>query len=128
MRRLQSSVLAAYGMLVLGGSVIPPAEVAMHRIRSLALASFVILASVAAAHARQLDYRNWDEGALAMLVQSALYDEGKLYVIGESSIPGIYQSAMLISEDAEVEDGGTKNAVLFECGMHSREWFATESC
>jgi hypothetical protein len=100
----------------------------MSRIRSLAFASFIILGSVAAVHARQLDYRNWDEGTLAMMVQSAMYDEAKLYVIGESSIPGIYQTAMLISEDAEAEDGGTKNAVLFECGMHSREWFATESC
>ena len=43
-------------------------------------------------------------------------------------MPGIDQYAMKIATDAATEDGGTKNAVLIECGMHSREWFAAESC
>jgi hypothetical protein len=64
-----------------------------------------------------------------MIGQSILFpDNAKLYVIGESSTPGIYQYAMLISENPTQEDRGLKNAVLFKCGMHGREWYAAESC
>ena len=74
------------------------------------------------------EYRDYSLGSLVMIVQSILYDEAELYVIGESSTPGIYQTAMLISENAGQEDRGLKNAVLFECGMHGREWYAAETC
>ena len=66
---------------------------------------------------------------MEMILLSAISpDNAKIYVIGESSTPGIYQTAMLISENPAQEDRGLKNAVLFECGMHGREWYAAESC
>src|SRR5262245_59047333 len=32
------------------------------------------------------------------------------------------------STDEAITDDGRKNAILFECGSHPREWLATESC
>lgn len=48
--------------------------------------------------------------------------------------PGNVQSypiyALRISADADdsVEDNYDKNSILIECGMHPREWLASESC
>ena len=93
-------------------------------------AAVVLLASVPATTSRaaELDYRDWSEGGLVMIAQSILHEEARVYSLGPITGSDITQLAMLISEDADVEDGGTKNAVLIECGMHAREWFASESC
>lgn len=39
-------------------------------------------------------------------------------------------SALRISADTpdSVDDNSQKNSILFECGMHAREWLTTESC
>jgi hypothetical protein len=87
----------------------------------IVLALIVLTGTAPRALAELQEYRDWSLGTLGMIVQSLVYDEAKLYVLGESSTPGIYQTAMLISSNPEVEDGGEKNAVLFECGMHGRE-------
>lgn len=75
-----------------------------------------------------MDYRDWAEGTLGMLAQTMAYEEARLYNLGTATDSELFQTGMLISEDADVEDGGTKNVVLIECGMHGREWFATEAC
>jgi hypothetical protein len=75
-----------------------------------------------------LDYRDWSEGTLAMVAQSILYDQAKLYTLGDVTDPTALQVGMLISENPEVEDGGTRNVLMIECGMHAREWYAAESC
>ena len=76
----------------------------------------------------QLDYRHWAEGVLVMALQGGASSKMQVYWLGESSTAGIDQYVMKIATDAGVEDGGVKNAVLIECGMHAREWFAAESC
>lgn len=77
---------------------------------------------------QQLDYRDWVEGAAGMYIESLATPNAKLYNLGETSLPGVFQYAIKFGSDAEKEDSGLKNAVLIECGMHGREWFAAESC
>ncbi len=98
------------------------------RVRLLSVAVAAALVVPVTARAAEIDYRTWSEGLLVMLVQDLFTSKAKLYNLGESSTPGINQYGLLISEDADDEDAGTKNAVVFECGMHAREWFAVESC
>ncbi len=50
------------------------------------------------------------------------------YSLGDSSVEGISVRAIKASLDADEEDNGDRNAILFECGMHAREWFAAQSC
>lgn len=76
----------------------------------------------------QLDYRDAVEGAAAMYIETLAGANAKLYNLGETSLPGTPQYAIKFSTAPEIEDGGDKNAVLIECGMHAREWFAAESC
>jgi hypothetical protein len=54
--------------------------------------------------------------------------EANVISLGESSKAGIDQYALLIADDADAQDDGEKNVVLFECAMHAREWYAAESC
>ena len=74
-----------------------------------------------------MDYRDWEEGRMHL---AQLAESGQLSTvrIGPSSYPGVDQYAVKISELGATEDDGQKNAILFECGMHAREWFAAESC
>lgn len=95
---------------------------------SLFLAACLLTATAPPAWGALQEYRDWSSGTMGMILQSLAYNEANLYVLGDSSTPGIYQTAMLISNNPEVEDGGAKNVVLFECGMHGREWYAAESC
>lgn len=88
----------------------------------------LVVAAATAARGSELDYRDWSEGGIVMIFQSILYEEARVYSLGPIAGSDLTQLAMLISEDADVEDGGSKNAVLIECGMHGREWFASESC
>jgi len=91
----------------------------------LVLTVLTFLARVSAAE--PLRYRDWPVGTSVLIAQSILHDTVKVYSLGEAS-GGTFQAAMLISENPDVEDGGTKNAILFECGMHAREWYAAETC
>jgi len=91
------------------------------------IAATAMLLRTAPSHAA-LDYRDWAEGTSVLIAQSILYGQAKLYTLGEVSDPTVFQVGMLISEDADVEDGGQKNALMIECGMHAREWYATEAC
>ena len=76
----------------------------------------------------QLDYRDSIEGAAGMYIESLASPNANLFNLGETSLVGFPQYAIKFSTDTEVEDSGTKNAILIECGMHAREWFAAESC
>jgi hypothetical protein len=93
----------------------------------LALVLALVLVSVRAT-AEPIQYRDWTVGTLVMILQSIVNDGVRIYPIGEVSDSGIFQAAMRIATDPDDEDPGTKNAILFECGMHAREWFAAESC
>jgi hypothetical protein len=97
--------------------------------RAWALAAILTAVLAGPAPAAQQTYRDYSLGTLGMIAQSMVYDEANLIVLGESSTPGIYQTAMLISRKADMmEDAGARNVILFECGMHGREFFAAESC
>ncbi len=100
----------------------------MSVIRSITCAGAIVtaLALSTTAHAQQ-DYRDWAEG------YGSLYhhqDSGivELVRLGTSSRPGLPQHAVVVSLDLDEVDSGRKNAILFECGMHAREWIAAESC
>lgn len=90
--------------------------------------ALLLSVSPAPSRATELNYRDWSEGGLGMIVQSIAYEEAHVYSLGPIGDTDFMQLAMLIAADADVEDGGEKNAVLIECGMHGREWFASESC
>jgi hypothetical protein len=94
---------------------------------SLIVLTLSLTALARPARAEPLRYRDWTVGTSVLIAQSILHDTAKVYNLGEAS-GGTFQAAMLISEDPDVEDSGTKNAVLFECGMHAREWYAAETC
>jgi hypothetical protein len=98
--------------------------------RGPVLASVVALISCwgPQVEASTLDYTHWAESGLVMLLWDLLYREANVVWYGESSSPGVDQYALLIAEDADAQDDGEKNVVLFECGMHAREWYAAESC
>ena len=113
---------------VKSGGDMKPRGLIMRWALRMVLALFILTSMPPGAFAALQQYRDWSLGTLGMILQSLAYGEAKLYVLGESSTPGIYQTAMLISSNAEVEDGGTKNTILFECGMHGREWLSAESC
>lgn len=87
-----------------------------------------MLTLTTAASAAELDYRTWIEGALEMWILDFASPNVTQVVLGESSTPGILQHAIRFSKDVSAEDPGTRNVVLFECGMHGREWLAAESC
>lgn len=93
----------------------------------LFLSSTIIAGLSLQAKTEIMDYRDWEEGRLRL---SQLAESGQLNIIriGPSSYPGIDQYAVKISKLGTTEDDGQKNAILFECGMHAREWFAAESC
>ncbi len=76
----------------------------------------------------QLDYRDSVEGAAGMYIESLASPNAELYNLGETSLAGIPQYAIKFGTNPEIEDSGTRNALLIECGMHAREWFAAESC
>jgi hypothetical protein len=93
--------------------------------------SFALLmsASIAGtASAAPIDYTHWAEGFGFLTSWELASDKAKVYDLGPSSADGIRQYAIKISLDPDAEDDGARNAVLFECGMHAREWFAAESC
>jgi len=100
----------------------------MKLFRSFVSVLFLLVVPVLSSHAAQIQYRDWTVGTLVMLIQESLYDQAKVYNLGPTSDSGIFQAAMLISENPEEEDHGEKNAVLLECGMHGREWYAAEAC
>ncbi|MEO2122267.1 MAG: M14 family metallopeptidase, partial [bacterium] len=75
-----------------------------------------------------MDYTHWAEGAIIMIAQDLFSSKANAISIGESSRDGISQLAIKYGLDPDEEDDATKNAVLFECGMHAREWYAAESC
>jgi len=87
-----------------------------------------LLVATPSARAAPLDYTHWAESGVVMLLWDLLYREANVVSLGESSTAGIDQFALLIADDARDQDDGEKNAVLFECGMHAREWYAAESC
>ena len=93
----------------------------------LFLSSTIIAALSLQAKTEIMDYRDWQEGRLRL---SQLAESGQLNIVrvGPSSYPGVDQYAVKISQLGTTEDDGQKNAILFECGMHAREWFAAESC
>ena len=76
----------------------------------------------------KLDYRDSVEGAAGMYIEDLASPNAKLYNLGETSLAGVPQYAIKFGTDPEIEDSGTKNSILIECGMHAREWFAAESC
>ena len=88
----------------------------------------VLLASPATTRAATLDYTDWGESAIVMLLWDLLYPEANVVSLGESSKAGIDQYALLIADDADEQDDAEKNVVLFECAMHAREWYAAENC
>ncbi len=100
----------------------------MKILRILALISIMLMTLQTPLHAAQIQYRDWATGTLAMIIQAIIYDEARLFYLGPASDGGAFQAAMLISENPEKEDSGEKNAVLLECGMHGREWYAAETC
>lgn len=65
----------------------------------LVLAAALILSGVPRAQGALQEYRDWSMGTMGMIAQSIAYDQARLYVLGESSTPGIYQVGMLISGD-----------------------------
>ena len=75
-----------------------------------------------------MDYTHWAEGAIIMIAQDLFSSKANAISIGESSRDGISQLAIKYGLDPDQEDDATKNAVVFECGMHAREWYAAESC
>ena len=89
-------------------------------------------------HAVQtMDYHDVAETAVLLrdLDQSSAYVDRR--IIGysyEYRDPGNVQSypiyVLRISADADdsIEDNYDKNSILIECGMHPREWLASESC
>lgn len=93
-----------------------------------ALFSVASLLPLSPGQAAPINYRNWVEGHIHMFQQAAKYPEASVVLLGRSSHPAIGQWAIRISEDDAKEDDSSKNAVLFECGMHAREWYAAESC
>ena len=93
-----------------------------HFLAAVVLAAYPITASAV------MDYTHWAEGAIIMIAQDLFSSKANVINIGESSKPGIYQFAIKYGRDPEQQDNSAKNAVLFECGMHAREWYATESC
>ncbi|MBW2422324.1 MAG: hypothetical protein JRH19_27580, partial [Deltaproteobacteria bacterium] len=97
----------------------------MHRLLPIVLTLCAALPLTARA---TLDYHHWSEGYQFLAAQSFQHEGAQLYGLGPTSLPGIAQWALKIGADPGVEDAGQRNAVLFECGMHAREWFAVESC
>ncbi len=79
------------------------------------------------ASACTMNYTSWQEGSLEMHALARKHPEASVHVLGESSTPGIYQKAIKISLGG-AEDDPERNSILFECGMHAREWYAAESC
>jgi hypothetical protein len=75
-----------------------------------------------------MDYTHWAEGVIIMIAQDLFSSKANTINIGESSRDGIPQFAIKYGLDPDEQDDAGKNAVLFECGMHAREWYAAESC
>ena len=100
----------------------------MRILRLLVSALLVSMVIMTYASAAQIQSRDWTVGTIVMMLQAYKYDQAKLYDLGTVSDGGIFQTAMLISENPDDEDSGEKNAVLLECGMHGREWYAAEAC
>ena len=102
---------------------------------SFAAAVFVLF-GFSAAHAGLMHYYNVDE-AEDKLIELDGSPFARLFRIGYSydydtdpNDPYRYPVyALRISADGDhLEDNYQKNAILFECGMHPREWLSIESC
>jgi len=91
----------------------------------------------ASSQAAKMDYHDVSEADNLLLLLDAS-PHARLFTIGYSydykTDPGNPSArrirAIRISADTpdSVEDNYQKNAILFECGMHPREWLTSESC
>jgi len=108
----------------------------MKRFPLICAATLLILSGFSSAHAGLMPYYNVDE-AEARLMELDGSPFARLFRIGYSydytadpNDPYRYPVyALRISADGDdVEDNYRKNAILFECGMHPREWLSIESC
>jgi hypothetical protein len=86
----------------------------------------------------EMNYHDFDETEFALQLLDAFSPNVLLETIGESidyhtnpSNPVSYPIyALRISADTPHDDGDRhdKNAILFNCGIHAREWLSAESC
>jgi hypothetical protein len=100
-------------------------------------AAALLVAGCALAQNR-MTYRDADKVAEALRTLASASANARVFTIGNStdyrtnpSQPAKYPIlAIRISADtsAAKDDDLAKNGLLIECGMHSREWLATESC
>src|SRR5262249_41839018 len=99
-------------------------------------ATFVIADTASADN--HMSYRDADAVADALTALAASSSHARVFTIGYSAdyrtnlsrptrypIRAIRISALI---STAIDDDYTKNSILFECGMHAREWLATESC
>lgn len=109
--------------------------------KALAIATSLVLVisgvRLAGQQNNRMDYHDASELGTA-LATAAISRHAQLFTIGHSidyrtdpARPAIYPiHAIRISGSTSESptDDNRKNAILFECGSHAREWLATESC
>jgi len=108
----------------------------MKRFPLICATALLVLFGFSSVHAGLMHYYNVDE-AEARLMELDGSPFARLFRIGYSydytadpNDPYRYPVyALRISADGDhMEDNYRKNAILFECGMHPREWLSIESC
>ena len=94
-------------------------------VSTLLWTTLVLLASFAAA---QMDYRDPDEGRNRLVALAASVPGATVWEMEETSTPGVFSWILRVSPHADDRGSFKRNSVFFECGMHGREWLASETC
>ena len=90
------------------------------------LVSLMALVLPSPAVAKPMNYTSWSEGAERLYRLAEENAHADIEVLGETSGKEV-QLALRIRR-AGTPSTKTANQVLFECGMHAREWLAAETC
>ena len=90
------------------------------------LLAFHLVATAAAFG--QMDYRDPDEGRARLVALAESVPGAKVWEMEETSTPGVVSWVLRVSSKADDRGNFERNSVLFECGMHGREWLASEAC
>lgn len=75
-----------------------------------------------------MNYRDPVEGEKALRDHASLSPYAKVYELGPGETLVASQLAMKVSLDPSRENEDQRNSILFECGMHPNEWYASEVC